>query len=179
MHLLFSYLPHSARHFWNDQQAHFISLKDFPLKVPGSSRGLFKGANFAFFSEKVPGSTKSAWEPGSQVPHFNDIWPPPPLPLWHPSHYGCLKSFSLLLPPPILSPLLCCLEIMMALTLPKCPIRYLLSVMKCRLLQYSSWYPLACCSYYIRQQMPGNVYYWSYEVIPSAQYVLSFIMCTW
>ena len=49
------------------------SLKDFPLKVPGSSRGLFKGANFAFFSEKVPGSTKSAWEPGSQVPHFIDI----------------------------------------------------------------------------------------------------------
>ena len=29
---------------------------------------------FALFSEKVPASTKSAWEPGSQVPRFIDIW---------------------------------------------------------------------------------------------------------
>ena len=34
----------------------------------------------AFFSEKVPVSTQSAWEQRSQVPRFIDIWRGPPGP---------------------------------------------------------------------------------------------------
>ena len=56
------------------QQEHFISLRDFLFKVPNSSlQACWRGLFFAFFSEKVPESTQSAWEPGSQVPHFIDI----------------------------------------------------------------------------------------------------------
>ena len=54
----------------------FINLKDFTLKVPGSQadctlQPCLRELVFALFSGKVPGSTQSAWEPGSQIPRYS------------------------------------------------------------------------------------------------------------
>ena len=79
--LQMSAVPHFSGHFVvlnAVHQAPVINLKDFTVKVPGSQANCtlqpcLRELVFALFSGKVPGSTQSAWEPGSQVPLFIDV----------------------------------------------------------------------------------------------------------